>query len=89
MAQSISGRHIRYVTEKKDDVEEIIGRQGNINVRDDELLLYASGDMIFRARVDELQMWELLSKDGIVLTGADLEHDGKIRTVIAFYVYHR
>ncbi len=87
MAASISGRHIRYVTEKRDGIEEVIGRQGNINVKNDELLVYASGDVVFRAKIDDLQMWELLSKDGIVLTGADLEHDSKERTVIAFYVY--
>ena len=89
MAISIHGRHIRYVTEKKDGVEEVIGRNGNINIKDDELLVYASSDVVFRAKIDELQMWELLSKDGIVLTGADLEHGGIERTVIAFYVYYR
>lgn len=89
MALSIHGRHIRYVTEKKNDVDEVIGRNGNINIRDDELLLFASSDVIFRAKVDELQIWELLSKDGVVLTGADLEHDGIERTVIAYYVYYR
>ena len=30
-----------------------------------------------------------LSKDGVVLTGPDLEHGGKERTVIAYYVYYR
>ena len=89
MARAIHGRHIRYVTEKKDGVEEVIGREGNINVKDDELLVYASSDILFRAKVDELQMWELLSKDGIVLTGEDLAHDGIDRTIIAFYVYYR
>ncbi len=89
MAASIHGRHIRYVTEKKNDVDEVIGRNGNINIRNDELLLFASSDVIFRAKVDELQIWELLSKDGVVLTGADLEHGGVERTVIAYYVYYR
>ena len=89
MALSIHGRHIRYVTEKKNEVDEVIGRSGNINIRNDELLLFASGDVIFRAKVDDLQIWELLSKDGVVLTGADLEHGGVERTVIAFYVYYR
>ena len=89
MAQSIHGRHIRYVTEKKNGVDEVIGRNGNINIRNDELLLFASSDVIFRAKVDELQIWELLSKDGVVLTGADLENGGIERTVIAYYVYYR
>ena len=89
MARSISGQHIRYVTEKKNDVDEVIGRSGGINIRDDELILYASSNVVFRAKIEELQIWELLSKDGVVLTGPDLEHDGSVRTVIAYYVYYR
>ena len=89
MALSVDGRHIRYVTEKRDNVDEVIGREGHLNIKDDELLVYASADTIFRAKIDELQIWELLSKDGVVLTGADLEHGGVERTVIAYYVYYR
>ena len=89
MAMSINNQHIRYVTEKKDEVDEVIGRNGGINIRDDELLLYASSDVLFRAKIEELQIWELLSKDGVVLTGPDLEHGGAVRTVIAYYVYYR
>ena len=89
MALAINGRHIRYVTEKRNGVDEVIGRQGNLNIKNDEMLVYASSDVIFRAKIDELQMWELLSKDGVVFTGKDLEHDGIERTIIAFYVYYR
>ena len=88
-ALAINGRHIRYVTEKRDGVEEVIGREGHLNIKDDEMLIYASSDVVFRAKIDELQMWELLSKDGVVFTGNDLEHGGVERTVIAFYVYYR
>ena len=89
MANSINRRHIRYVTEKRNGVDEVIGRSGNLNIKGEDLLLYASSDVIFRARIDELQIWELLSKDGVVLTGKDLEHGGVERTVIAYYVYYR
>ena len=89
MACSISGQHIKYVTEKKNDVDEVIGRNGGINLREDELILYASSDVVFRAKVEQLQIWELLSKDGVVLTGPDLEHGGEVRTVVAYYVYYR
>lgn len=89
MAQSINNRHIRYVTEKKDNVDEVIGRNGGLNIRGDEMILYASADVVFRAKIEELQIWELLSKDGVVLTGPDIEHGGEMRTVIAYYVYYR
>ena len=89
MAMSVHGKHIRYVTEKINDVDEVIGRSGGLNIRDDEMILYASADVGFRCKLDELQIWELLSKDGVVLTGPDIESGGRVRTVIAHYVYYR
>lgn len=89
MAYAVCGQHIKYVTEKKDGVDEVIGRNGGLNIRNDEFIVYASQDVLFRCRVDDLKIWELLSRDGVVLTGPDLEHGGVERTVIAFYVYYR
>ena len=89
MATRVCGQHIKYVTEKKDGVDEVIGRNGGLNIRGDEFIVYASADVVFRCKVDDLKIWELLSKDGVVLTGPDLEHGGVERTVIAFYVYYR
>lgn len=89
MAYAVSGQHIKYVTEKREGVDEVIGRNGGLNIRNDEFIVYASADVLFRCPVDELQIWELLSRDGVVLTGRDLEHGGIERTVIAYYVYYR
>ena len=90
MARSVEGQHIKYVTEKKDgEVDEVIGRNGGLNIRDDEFIVYASARVLFRCKVDDLQIWELLSKDGVVLTGPDIESGGRERTVVAYYVYYR
>ena len=89
MAQKMCGHHIRYVTEKRNGVDEVIGRNGGLNIRDDELLVFASADVIFRCKIDDMQAWELLSKDGVVITAPDLEHEGKERTIIVYYVYYR
>ena len=89
MAYAVSGQHIKYVTEKRNGVDEVIGRNGGLNIRNDEFIVYASSDVVFRCPVDELQIWELLSRDGVVLTGRDIEHGGVERTVIAYYVYYR
>ena len=89
MAQMVCGKHIRYVSEKQNDVDVIIGREGGFNIREGDLLVYASSKVVFRAEIDELQIWELLSRDGVVLTGRDIEHGGIERTVIAYYVYYR
>lgn len=89
MAERIAGHRIRYVTERKDDVDEVIGREGSLSVRDGEFIVFASSQILFRCLVDELQAWELLSKDGVVLTAPDLEHGGAERTIIVYYVYYR
>ena len=89
MAEAICGQHIKYVTEKRNGVDEVIGRSGGLNIRDGEFIVYASADVLFRCRIDDLQVWELLSKDGVVITGPDLEHEGNERTIIAYYVYYR
>ena len=89
MAEQMCGHHIRYVTEKRNDVDEVIGREGGLNIRNGEFIVFASADILFRTNVDELEAWELLSKDGVVLTGPDYEHGGVRRTIIVHYVYYR
>lgn len=89
MARSIAGHRIRYVTEKIHDVDEVIGRDGSIDIRNGEFIVFASSEVLFRCLVDELEAWELLSKDGVVLTAPDIEHGGTVRTIIVFYVYYR
>ncbi len=89
MAKQICGHHVRYVTEKKDDVDEVIGREGALNIRDDELLVFASADILMRCKIEDMQAWELLSKDGVVITAPDIEHGGVERTIVVYYVYYR
>lgn len=89
MAQRICGHHVKYVTERRNDVEEVIGRSGGLNIRGDELLVFASADVLMRCKIAEMQAAELLSHDGVVITAPDLEHGGAVRTIIVYYVYYR
>lgn len=89
MAKRICGHHVKYVTERKDDVEEVIGRSGGLNIRDNELLVFASADVLMRCKIADMQAAELLSHDGVVITAPDLEHGGAVRTIIVYYVYYR
>lgn len=89
MAKQICGHHIRYITEKKNDVDEVIGRDGSLNIKDDCLIVSTPSDTILRCHIDEMQAWELLSHDGVVITAPDIEHGGVERTIIVFYVYYR
>ncbi len=89
MARRISGYHVKYVSERIDNVDEVIGKSGSLNIKDDELLVYASFDVLMRCKIEEMEAAELMSHDGVVITAPDLEHGGKIRTVIVHYVYYR
>ena len=89
MANKIAGKHIKYVTERINYEEVVVGKEGSLCLRDGELLVYASMDVIFRCKVSELTASELMSLDGVILTGPDGTRDGKERTVIAYYLYYR
>ena len=89
MAKQICGHHVRYITEKRGEVDEVIGREGSLNIKDDELLVFGSGDILMRCKIENMQAWELLSKDGVVITAPDDAHGGIERTIIVYYVYYR
>lgn len=89
MAARLDGRHIRYVCEKKGEAEEVVGKGGCLAISGDEFVVLASGKTIFRCDLSALDIWELLSGEGAVITAPDKEHGGELRTVIAYYVYYR
>lgn len=88
-AKELHGQAIRYVTERKGDVDEIVGRGGCLSVRNGEFLLLTSGDILMRTPVEELQASYLMSGDGVVLTAPNTLEDGRVRTLIAHFVYYR
>ena len=90
LAERINNRPVRYVTERQGNVDEVVGRQGHINIlpNGEELAVTSGIKEIFRARIDEMCIWELLSKDGVALEGFDLS-TGRERKIIAYYVYYR
>ncbi len=88
-ARAIDGKAIKYVTERIDNVDEVVGRSGAINVKGDELIVLSSFDIEFRCKIEDLSANDLMSLDGVVLSGHDLEHEGKFRTIIAYYSYYR
>jgi len=88
MAERLNGKHIKYVTERREDEDYVIGKEGALIVKGDELLVFSSADVVFRCKLDQLQASELLSLEGVILNGPDIEHGGEIRNVIAYYTYY-
>ena len=89
MAKKLDGKHIKYVGERINNEEIIIGREGGLNMRNGEFIVFASGIVVFRAEVDEMTASELLSGDGVALAAHDHGHDGAYRSVVAYYSYYR
>ena len=88
-AKSLHGQPIKYVTEHIDGNEDVIGRGGALALHGDEFIVDSSGDRLFMCKVKDLEANNLMSGDGVVITGPDLLHDGKIRTITAHFVYYR
>ena len=85
-ARQICGHYIKYVTERVDNEDNVIGRSGALNINEGNLLVFASSDVLFRCPIESMQAWDLLSGNGVVITGPDLEHGGVERTIIVHYV---
>ena len=89
-ANALHGQTIRYVGEMKDGVENIVGRGGNASVRNGELLIFSSNDVIYRTRVEEVEISDLLSGDGVVLRGPDTVSGSSFRSITVYFVdYHK
>lgn len=90
MAKKLDGRHIKYVTVRVEGVEEIIGREGHINILPcgDEVAVVCGIESKFRGKIDDTAMWELLSLEGVVITGVDLD-TGEEKSITAYYKYYR
>ena len=89
MAERIAGQHVKYITERRGDNDDVIGRSGSLNIKDDLFIVSTPSETILRCRIDDMQAWELMSHDGVVITAPDLEHGGVERTIVVHYVYYR
>ncbi len=88
--ERLSGKIIKYCSERAEDGsgDIIIGKDGSLTIRDGELIVLASADIVFRCDIDDLLASELLSRDGVILEGYDKDL-GKSRKIIAYYKYYR
>ena len=88
-AAALHGQVIKYVTRRVEGGENIIGRGGNVSVRNGELLVLSSGELLLRADLYELEAADLLSGDGVVLTAPNLEKNGERTSIVVHFVYYR
>lgn len=88
--RGLHGREIKYVSRRDphDYGETIIGKDGVINITDDELVIICGGRTVFRHTLTDLTGAELMSLDGINLRYCKGDQQEK-HTIIAYYKYHR
>lgn len=88
-AKELHGQAVKYVTERNDGNEDIIGRGGALAIHEDKFIVDSSGDRIFVCYIKDLDASWLMSGNGAVISGPNLLEDGKKRTITVHFVYHR
>ena len=88
-ARSLHGQVVKYVTEHRGDNEDVIGRGGYLALKDDEFIVDSSGEVLFRCKVRELDASDLMSGDGVIISGPNLIEDGRMRRITVHFVYYR
>lgn len=92
MANKIANYRLRYASERIDGQDIVISKDGIMLVRDGIFTVISGSEYgsktLFRCEVDQMKASELLSLEGAIVEGPDLEHDGRIRKLILYYVYY-
>ena len=88
-ARSLHGQVVKYVTERRNDNEDVIGRGGALAVHGDTFIVDSSGDRLFVCEIKDLEASTLMSGDGVVIKGPNMLEDGKVRTITVHFVYYR
>ena len=85
-ALALHGMTIRYVTERQNEEELVLGRAGVVSVRAGEMIVSSSRKTVFRSPVKGLRVSYLMSGDGAVLCGSDTENGGVPREITVHFV---
>ena len=88
-ARSLHGQVVKYVTERRNDNEDVIGRGGALCLKGEDFIVDSSGDRLFVCKVKDLEASNLMSGDGVVIKGPNELEGGKMRTVTVHFVYYR
>ena len=88
-AKALHGQPVRYVTERRDDNEDVVGRGGTLAVHGDTFIVDSSGERLFVCEIANLEVSTLMSGDGVIVQGPNILEGGKFRSIVVHFVYHR
>ena len=86
----LDGRLLKYAVRRALDengspIEIVVGKGGSLMVLEDRVIITADGKEVFSAPLDTVKSGELMSLDGIVVSGQD-SVTGGFATVVGFYI---
>ena len=85
----VDGKHISYAVRRDPEGEVIIGKDGRICAATEQLeLRFSDGSIPFVCPVATVQCGELMSRNGVLITGDD-QITGRRVAVVAYYKYYR
>lgn len=82
------GKPIQYAVERIDGIEQVLGKNGGIIVLSDVIVVMCEAHEVFRCRIKGASVAELMSGNGIEISGVD-DYTEKVRSVTAHYSYYR
>lgn len=82
------GKPLQYAVERVDGVERILGKDGGIAILSDVIVVMCEAHEVFRCRIEGATVAELLSGNGVEISGFD-DYTGEKRYVVAHYSYYR
>ena len=88
MAERFNNLVIDSATERVNNEEILIGKSGSISIKGKTFIVCCEGDVVFHGNAEEITVSELMSRNGIIISGWDDER-GETRTVIAHFSYYR
>ncbi len=83
-----NGKAIQYAVERIDWQEKVLGKNGGIIILGDVIVVMCEAHEVFRCRIKDATMGELLSGNGVEIVGFD-DYTGEKRYVTAHYSYYR
>ena len=88
IADKLNDSHIKYAVIKTDTDDLIVGRDGHVNIVDNEYFELVFGvESAFKFKIDDMTIWEFMSLDGATVTGYDMNDDYE-KTFMIYYDKH-
>lgn len=88
--RALDGRELKYVIRREQDEngsprETVLGKGGRFMVLPDRVIVMAGGREVFNAPLDTVKSGELMSLDGVVISGEDAV-SGRFAMVVGYYI---